>query len=297
MNYTISQLQIFDAVVENKSITRASNLLCLSQPAVSIQLKKFQEQFKFPLIEQKGRSIRITDFGYEISQIVRLILQDLGKLQLKTQEFAGLLKGKLKISTASTGKYVIPFFLTDFLAKNNDIDLSLDVTNKAKVVKSLRQNEIDLAVVSTLPSDLEVEEELLIQNKLYLLGTIANKASKMPLIYRENGSATRYEMEKYFSNQTDIFKKKIELTSNESVKQAVIAGIGHSILPIIGVRNELLNQSLTIIQRNDLPIITTWRIIWLKNKKHSPASEAFLGYIKKNKQQIIERYFQGYQTD
>lgn len=297
MNYTISQLQIFDAVVENKSITRASNLLCLSQPAVSIQLKKFQEQFKFPLIEQKGRSIRITDFGYEISQIVRLILQDLGKLQLKTQEFAGLLKGKLKISTASTGKYVIPFFLTDFLAKNNDIDLSLDVTNKAKVVKSLRQNEIDLAVVSTLPSDLEVEEELLIQNKLYLLGTNANKASKMPLIYRENGSATRYEMEKYFSNQTDIFKKKIELTSNESVKQAVIAGIGHSILPIIGVRNELLNQSLTIIQRDDLPIITTWRIIWLKNKKHSPASEAFLGYIKENKQQIIERYFQGYQTD
>ena len=172
------------------------------------------------------------------------------------------------------------------------IDLLMDVTNKSAVIKSLKNNEIDFAIVSVLPEELDVNEEILIENKLYLFGNKENSTKNKPLIYREKGSATRQEMENYFQEKKNKERKKLELTSNEAVKQAVIAGIGHSILPLIGIKNELLNESVNIIPRRGLPLKTQWRIIWLRNKKLSPVSEAYLQFIKEEKDKIIEDHFQ-----
>jgi DNA-binding transcriptional LysR family regulator len=294
MNYTINQLRIFSKVVETKSITRASEELYMTQPAVSIQLKNFQNQFKVPLTELVGRTIHITDFGMEIAGMSKLILEDLDALQYKTRDYEGKVTGRLKISCASTGKYVIPYFLSDFLEMHKGIDLLLDVTNKTKVLESLKNNEIDFAIVSVLPNDLEVNQELLLENKLYLVGTKENSTKKKTLIFREEGSATRQEMEKYFQEGHGNKRKKLELTSNEAVKQAVIAGLGHSILPLIGIKNELLNGSLQIIERKGLPLKTDWRIIWLKGKKLSPLSLAYLDFIKSERQRILKKHFSWY---
>lgn len=301
MNYTLNQLQIFLKIVETESITKASEELFLTQPAVSIQLKNFQDQFEIPLTEIIGRKIYITDFGKEIAAAAKNILEQVSEINNKTLAYKGKLTGKLKISVVSTGKYVMPFFLTDFIRKYPDIDLTMDVTNKKSVIESTEKNEVDFALVSILPDNLAIEKIDLLQNKLYLVGrtidlknlNIKSKSNieKLPLIFRENGSGTRYTMEKYIKKNNIILRKKMELTSNEAVKQALIAGLGYSIMPIIGIKNEILNKSLEIIPIKGLPIKTTWSLIWLKGKKHSPVASEFLDYLKKEKENIKKTHF------
>jgi len=294
MNYTIHQLQIFLKVNQTQSITRASEELFMSQPAVSIQLKKLQDQFDIPLTEVVGRQLYITEFGKEIAVIAERIVQELENINYKTLAFQGVMTGKLSISAASTGKYVIPYFLSDFLDKHKGIDLLLDVTNKTKVVESLKKNEIDFALVSVLPDKLSIEEEVLIENKLYLLGSQMERVENKPLIYREEGSATRMSMESYFASRVGEQRKQMELTSNEAVKQAVIAGLGYSIMPLIGLKNELLNGQIHILEAEGLPIKTEWRLIWLKGKKLSPVAQTYLDFVRTQKQKILVEKFDWY---
>jgi len=294
MDYTIHQLQIFLKVLQTRSITKTSEELFMTQPAISIQLKNLQNQFKIPLTEVIGRQLYITDFGKEIAEIAERVIQELENINYKTKAYQGILTGKLSISSASTGKYVIPYFLSGFLEKNSGIDLVLDVTNKSKVVKSLKNNETDFALVSVLPDKLKVEGELLIENKLYLMGNQPIREEKKPLIYREEGSATRTAMEQYFETREGKQRKRMELTSNEAVKQAVIAGLGHSIMPLIGMRNELMSQEIYILPAEGFPIITEWRLIWLKEKKLSPVSQAYLEFLRAEKQNILDKNFEWY---
>ncbi|TNE80447.1 MAG: LysR family transcriptional regulator [Bacteroidetes bacterium] len=294
MNYTIHQLQIFLKVIQTKSITKASEELFMTQPAVSIQLKKFQEQFNVPLTEVVGRNLRITDFGMEIGRIAERALGELEHIKFKTGEYEGLLTGRIKISAASTGKYVIPYFLSDFLSENPGIDLILDVTNKSMVLESLLKNETDFALVSILPQGMNIEEEVLIANKLYLVGNSPERVESKPWIYREQGSATRKVMEEYLAHAESGHRRQLELTSNEAVKQAVMAGLGYSIMPLIGIHNEMDNGQLFIYPVEGLPITTQWRLIWMKGKKLAPACEAYLSYLREHKKQITEEQFGWY---
>ena len=301
MNYTLNQLQIFLKITQTQSVTKAAEELHLTQPAVSIQLRNFQAQFEIPLTEVVGRKIFITDFGKEISLAAEKILNEVYAINYKTMAYKGQLAGRLKISVVSTGKYVIPYFLSDFLNQHQGIELILDVTNRAKVIESLEKNEVDFSLVSVLPDKMQVEKVELMQNKLYLVGNNARKFKKkmydksifeeLPLIYREIGSGTRYVMEKFIEHNKLPVKKKMELTSNEAVKQAVIAGLGYSIMPLIGIKSELNNGDLQIIPLKGFPIKSVWNLIWLKNKKKSPAADAFLNYIKKEKGKIIKEKF------
>jgi DNA-binding transcriptional LysR family regulator len=214
MHYTFHQLQVFLKVVQHKSVTKAAEDLFMTQPAVSVQLKNFQNQFSIPLTELIGRQLHITDFGKEIAELSEKVVSGMDAINYKTEAYQGIMTGRLKVSSASTGKYVIPYFLSGFLEKYSGIDLLLDVTNKSRVVESLKGNEIDFALVSVLPDTLDVEEEILIENKLYLVGNQPHKKEKKALIYREEGSATRSAMEKYFMKHSGKERKRMELTSN-----------------------------------------------------------------------------------
>jgi DNA-binding transcriptional LysR family regulator len=305
MNYTLNQLQIFLKVVKTKSVTKASQELHLTQPAVSIQLKNFQDQFDIPLTEVVGRKIYITDFGNEIAEAAENIINQVYAINYKTLVYKGQLTGRLKISIVSTGKYVMPFYLANFMNEHSGIELSMDVTNKNKVLDSLEKNEIDFALVSILPKNLNIEKQDLLKNKLYLVGNNKTKFKKgistkelfkdLPLIFREKGSGTRQSMESFIQNNNIPVLKKMELTSNEAVKQALLAGLGYSIMPLIGIRNELQNEELQIIPTKGLPIKTTWSLIWLKGKKHSPVSQSFLNYVKKENATIVQEKFSWYE--
>lgn len=305
MNYTLTQLQVFLKITQTHSVTKAAEELHLTQPAVSIQLKNFQNQFDIPLTEVVGRKIYITDFGREIADSVENILNQVNTINYKTQAYRGQLTGRLKISVVSTGKYVMPFFLSSFIRQHPGIELLMDVTNKAQVVKSLERNEVDFSLVSIRPATLNVERLDLLQNKLYLIGNTDQKFSKssytkeifkeLPIIYREKGSGTRQTMEHFIEQNRIPVVKKMELTSNEAVKQAVLSGLGFSIMPLIGIKNELHNGELQIIPMKGLPIKTVWQLIWLKSKKHSPVAQSFLSYMKKEKSDIVQNKFDWYE--
>jgi len=301
MNYTLHQLQIFLKISQLKSITKASEELHLTQPAVSIQLKNFQDQFPIPLTEVVGRKLYVTEFGEEIAIAAEKILNEVYDINYKTLAFQGELSGRLKISVVSTGKYVMPYFLSDFINQHQGLELHIDVTNKLRVLESLELNQVDFALVSVLPEKLKVNKVELMDNRLFYVASNNRKFSKkptkkqlfeeVPLIYREKGSATRNAMETFISTNQFSVRKKIELTSNEAVKQAVIADLGCSIMPLIGIKNQLKNKELQVIPVKGLPINTTWNLIWLTSKKLSPAASAYLNFITSEKERIIKETF------
>lgn len=300
MNYTISQLKIFLKVVKYGSVTKAADELHLTQPAVSIQLKNFQKNFTYALTEIINKKLFVTDFGKEIALAAENIISELETINYKSIGYNNVLSGKLKISIISTGKYIMPFFLADFLQQHSSIDLELDVTNKAKVVNSLEKNEIDFALVSILPENIQIKKVDLMENKLMLVGNKKTaqilqqqkfNLDTIPLIYREIGSGTRQTMEQFIQKNKLQAKKKITLTSNEAVKQAIIAGMGVSIMPIIGIKNELASGKLEVIPIKGLPIITTWSLIWLKEKKLSAIAQAYIDFLKLHKESISQVHF------
>lgn len=305
MNYTLSQLQLFLKICQTRSITRAAEELHVTQPAVSIQLKNFQKQFEIPLTEVVGRQLYVTEFGKEIAHKAESIIEKLEEINDMNLVYRGELTGKLKMSVVSTGKYVMPYFLSDFANSNKGVHIDMDVTNKNSVVKSLENNEVDFSLVSIVPDHLNIESLSLLKNKLYLVGAdkveIKSKKglhkffSEKPIIYRENGSGTRQTMESFIMKNNIPIVKNMQLTSNEAVKQAILAGMGYSFMPVIGLKNEIQNGTVKIIDIKGTPISTNWQLIWLKGKNHSPAAKAFLEYLEQTKEDIIEEKFSWYE--
>lgn len=301
MNYTIHQLRIFLTVAQQGSVTKASEMLHLTQPAVSIQLKNFQEQFDLPLTEIIGRRLYVTDFGKEMALMAEKILEQVDAMHQRTKARHGALSGKLKVSVVSTGKYVMPYFLADFLQMHRGVELQMDVTNKSKVISSLENNEVDFSLVSIRPEKLKVQHMDLLENVLYLVGNknADVKAGKKwrewleehTLILREKGSGTRQSMEAFLQKEHWTIQRSLELTTNEAVKQAVLAGLGYSIMPMIGIKQEIDSGRMKVIPVKGLPIKTMWQLIWLKGKQLSPVAAACLEYIADNRHRIAEMYF------
>ena len=299
MNYTLHQLKIFLKVSDCQSITRAAEELHLTQPAVSIQLKKLQEQFELPLIEVIGRQLYTTDFGEQIAKASRRILSEADSIKHTIDQYKGLISGKVKIAVVSTGKYVIPYFLRSFMDQYPGVEIYIDVSNRGKVIEGLVNNESDFSLVSVLPEQVAVHSIELMENRLFLVGSSSDDhvikrpkdLEKLTLIFREQGSATRKAMEEYLTSHNIKVGKSIELVSNEAVKQAVNAGIGFSIMPLIGLRNELATGSMKIFPVKDLPIITNWNLIYNRDKRLTPATSELVNYMAENKQQIVDQHF------
>jgi LysR family transcriptional regulator, low CO2-responsive transcriptional regulator len=297
MNYTLHQLRVFQKVVQLKSITKAAEALNMTQPGVSIQMKNLQEQFDMPLTELLGRQLQITNFGRELYAIATRILEEIDLIDYKTKQYKGVLAGKLKFASVSTGKYIIPYFLKGFLDMYNGVDLSLDVTNRREVIANLEKNEVDFALINLIPEHLDLEKEVLMPNKLYLLGGAelkideAQNLMNLPLIYREEGSGTRQQMQSFFDNKGVKPQIRLQLKSNEAVKQAVLAGLGYSVIPLVSLKNELKGKQVQIIPTEGFPLQAQWHLVWLKQKRLSPVAAAFLDYIRENKNNIIEKEF------
>lgn len=300
MHYTLHQLKVFAKVCELKSITKASEHLHLTQPAVSIQLKKLQDQFDIPLTEVIGRQLYVTEFGEQIVIVCNRLLKEAELIDSTTSQYKGLLTGKVHISSVSTGKYVIPYFLSEFSKLHPQVALTIDVTNKNLVVESLLNNRTDFALVSVLP-DFSLESIELMDNQLRLFcgqeyfdrleGLSIKSLEELPLIFREQGSATRKAMEAFLNENKIRPKRMLELATNEAVKQAVNAGLGLSIMPVIGLRNELSLGTIKEVPIEGLPITTSWNLVHAKGKMLTPAAKVMLNHIKTNKQQFIDRHF------
>ena len=299
MHYTLHQLRIFLKVHEYQSITKAAEELHLTQPAISIQLKRLQEQFDLPLTEVIGRKLYTTSFGQEIAQHAQRILEEADSLKYTIDQFKGLISGKLSFSVVSTGKYVIPYFLKPFMDAHPGIDISIDVSNKNKVVEGLQRNESDFSLVSVIPEGMDVHTLELTENRSYLVGSEdfleqirqPSDLENVTLLFREEGSATRKAMEKYLFDHQIKVGKSMELVSNEAIKQAIIAGIGLSIVPLIGLRTALQFERIRIYPLKGLPMVTTWNLVYSKGKSMSPAHQALLEFLRNHRVDISEKHF------
>lgn len=301
MNYTLNQLRIFLKIVQKESITRAAEALFLTQPAVSIQLKNFQDQFDIPLTEIVNKKLYVTDFGREVAAAAEKILEEVYAINYKTAQYKGQLSGRLRISVVSTGKYIIPYLLADFMKAHPGVELVLDVSNRANVTGNLERNETDFSLVSVFPERLNLEEISCMKNYLFLVGKdslpLGSKKDwraaleEITWVKRETGSATRKAHDEYLNSHEIHVRRHIELTSNEAVKQALIAGLGYSIMPLIGIRNELQLGQLTITALPDLPLESQWRVVWPKGKKHNGVAEAFKKYLLEHMEQIVAQHF------
>jgi DNA-binding transcriptional LysR family regulator len=299
MHYTLHQLKIFLNVVDFQSVTKAAEELHLSQPAVSIQLKNLQNQFNLPLTEVVGRQLYITDFGKDIAIHCRKILAETEAIKHTVDQYKGLLSGNIKISVVSTAKYIIPYFLKPFMDLNPGVNISIDVSNKNKVIQGLIKNETDFSLVSVLPEELKLNTIELMENRLYLLGnenfegkiTKPKDLEKVNLLFREKGSATRNAMQEYLNEYKVNIGNSMQLVSNEAIKQTINAGIGFSIVPLIGLRTALTNEKLKIYPLKGLPIITQWNLVYTKGKSLTPAHTALINFIEENKNQLVNEHF------
>jgi DNA-binding transcriptional LysR family regulator len=249
-----------------------------------------------------GRRTYITEFGKEVYAAAARIMTEVEAMEYRAGRYKGLLSGRLSLSVASTGKYAMPYYLKGFLQDHPSVDLSMDVTNKTQVVRSLENNEVDFAMVSVLPDKLEIEQEVLLPNPLFLTCAHGTRPPgkgvrdrslfrEIPLIYREAGSGTRFAMQRYFQRAKITPRVRLELTSTEAVKQAVIAGLGYSILSLLSIRNELLQQQIRLVPVKGLPLTEHWRLIWLAKKHLSPAAKAFLDHVRREKDAVYQEHF------
>lgn len=297
MNHTFRQLEVYHAVGSLLSFTKAAAKLYLTQPAVSIQFKTFAQQFDFPLIEYRSKQLVLTELGTEVFQRVTQILDYTAALNTLNTSLKDKLTGTLTLSVVSTGKYIMPYLVKTFIDAHPDVDLVMDVDNRLKVIESLEKNSVDFSLVSILPKNLPVETLELIGNELYLMGSPMQKKlweqqnmGQMTYLFRERGSSTRSHMEKFLSMIRVKPNKKVELTSNETIKQSVIAGLGISVMPVIGIKRELNEGTVVIIPHPKLPIKTNWNLIWRQQKELSPVASAFLKHLEDHKESILKEF-------
>jgi DNA-binding transcriptional LysR family regulator len=234
-----------------------------------------------------------------LAGISEKILVDVDTVQHKMRAYKGILSGTLRIAGVSTGKYIMPYFLSSFMHQYSEIDLVLDIANRSKVIERLEKNEIDFALVSVVPTQLDFFEEILMPNKLLFVRSVEtpwppdsdSDLTKMPLIHREAGSGTRITLDRYFEKLNVSPKVRLTLTSSEAVKQAVLAGLGVSALSVFSLKNELEKGAVHTIPLAGFPLQSQWRLIWLKSKRLSPVCKAYLDFIRTHKNSIFEQYF------
>lgn len=285
-------------------MTRAAEAMQLTQPAVSLLMKQLQEEVGAPLVDLVQKRIYLTSFGLDFQETARRILDEARGFEERTAKKKGLLSGTLRISAVSTGKYIAPYLLAEFLRLHPHLDLALDVTNRAKVLEDLAANRADLALISVLPEKTALESLPLMENELvcvaqrplaaplpadghYPLGVLED----VPVLFREEGSATRTAMERLlFAHQIEP-KKKLVLSTNEAVKQAVMAGLGVSIVPLIGMRSALREEKAVVVPIRGLPLRSTWHVVWPSGKVLSPAAQAFVQALRTDGPRWIAQHF------
>lgn len=287
---TLHQLKIFDAVARHMSFARAAEELYLTPPALSIQVKQLAEIIGQPLFEQIGKKISLTAAG-EISWAT--CRDVLGRLEQLTQELAalqGLEKGTLKLAALATVKYFIPRLLGNFCLKHPGIDTVLFMGNRESLLERLARNQDDLYILGQPPEHMNVVTEPFADNLLVVVASpnhplaqekdiAPSRLADVPFILREAGSGTRLAFEKFFEQHGVALKARMELGSNEAVKQVVAGGLGVAVLSASTLRAELASGELTILDVQGLPLARKWHVVYPTGKQLTPASKAFKEYL------------------
>ncbi|MGI0493470.1 LysR substrate-binding domain-containing protein [Alkalinema pantanalense CENA528] len=289
-NATLHQLKVFEAVARHNSFTRAAEELFLTQPTVSMQVKQLSKTVGMPLFEQVGKRLYLTDAGRELFATCQDVFDRLSKFEIAIANIKGLKQGKLRLAVITTAKYVIPRILGAFCQRYPGIDISLTVTNHQYVLDGLASNENDLYIVSQPPEDMDVEIHPFMENPLVVLAPRNHplvgqkqipleRIAEEPFIMREPGSGTRKAVQKLFDAHGLPLKVRLDLGSNEAIKQAIAGGMGISVLSKHTLALEGLTNQLTILDVEEFPIERYWYVVYPSGKQLSVIAKEFFHYL------------------
>lgn len=290
MHFTFRQLQIFESVARLLSFSRASEELHLTQPAVSMQVKQLEEVVGIPLFEQMGKKIYLTQAGDELYQHSRIIARQIKDAQEAIESLREGVSGRLDIAIISTAKYFAPTLLTRFCELYPAVQLKLSVNNRAGIVHQLLHNEVDLVIMGQPPEDMGVVMEPFARNAHIIVAAphhpltqikrlTLERVSQASFLLREKGSGTRQLLERFLLSHGLEIKPRMEMSSNETIKQATIAGMGIAFLSEHTVTLELATQRLVLLPVPGLPIVRDWNLVHHRDKRLSPVARAFKQFL------------------
>lgn len=288
---TLHQLKVFEATARHGSFTRAAEELFLTQPTVSMQVKQLTKAVGLPLFEQVGKKLYLTDAGRELFATCQDVFSRLDQLEMRVADMKGMKQGQLRLAVITTAKYFVPRLLGPFCQIYPGIDVSLIVTNHEQVIDRLSDNQDDLYIMSQLPEHMDIEAYPFLDNPLVVIAPsnhpLAGKKN-IPIselveehfIMREPGSGTRRSVQKLFDQEGVSVRVRLELGSNEAIKQAIAGGLGISVLSRHTLTPEGANSELTVLDVQGFPIHRNWYAVYLSGKQLSVVASTFLDYLK-----------------
>ncbi|MBT8127293.1 MAG: LysR family transcriptional regulator [Gammaproteobacteria bacterium] len=286
---SLRQLQVFEAVARQLSYTRAAEELFLTQPTVSMQIKKLESDIGSPLTEQTGKQISLTSAGSALYQASRDILETLGRFEMQINDHKGLKTGQLRIAVVTTAKYFTPRLLGKFCQLYPGISVFLEVLNREHILERMNRNLDDLYLIGQPPVSSDLSFQPYLANPMVVVAPadhkFANRKSitlaelvKENFIVREHGSGTRVAVEDVFAEAGQNINIRMELGSNEAIKQGVAAGLGISVLSLHTiVRGDL--DELTVLDVDGFPISWQWYVGHPKGKRLSVVARAFIDFM------------------
>ena len=290
MNITFRQLRLFLALAETGSVSGAAKLMHVTQPTASMQLKDITESVGLPLYEVVSKKIYLTDMGKELATTARAIAQSWDSFEQNADAVKGLSRGKLKVAVVSTAKYFMPRLVGSFCQKYPEIDVSLEILNRDGVVQRLRDNMDDIYIMSKPPSDLDLSDEAFMPNPIVLIASTMdplvkrvavplNELSKKRFILREKGSGTRMAGDQFFSKKKFRADVRLELGSNEALKESVAGGLGLGLVSKHSLHGLVKEHGVGIVDVEGFPLPSAWHIVHPASKKLSPLALAFKQHL------------------
>ncbi len=290
LHLTLRQLQIFEAVSRHLSFSRAAEELHLTQPAVSMQMRELEQNVGIALTEQVGKKISMTEAGEELQRHSRDIMARVDEAKHSLEMLKGEDRGRLNIAVVSTAKYFAPKLLALFRRRNQEVVLNLSVSNREEVLRQLNDNQIDLAIMGQPPEGMDAQAEAFAYHPLAIIASPEHplaQAHQIPLheltketfLIREPGSGTRNVMERLFATHRFTANSVIQMASNETIKQAVMADMGIALLSLHTIGLELEAKRLVVLNVETLPVMRRWYITHRDGKRLSPVASAFKKFL------------------
>jgi LysR family transcriptional regulator, low CO2-responsive transcriptional regulator len=289
-NATLRQLKVFESVARNLSFSRAAEELHLTQPAVSTQVKKLEEHAGLPLFEQLGKKIHLTPAGAEMLHASRIIIRQFEEVEETMTQFKGVSGGKLNVTVISAGDYFFPRLLVEFARRHAGVKLNFGVCNREELLEQMTDNLTDLAIMVRPPLDMDTVNEPFAPHPYVIVAAAdhplagkkripVSRIAREPFVVREKGSDTWNSMQEGFGEHLDTLNIAMEIRSTETIKQAVMAGMGVTFLSAHTVSRELQAGSLTVLNVQGFPLMLNWYVVHRKNKRLPPVAQAFKSFL------------------
>lgn len=287
---TFHQLRVFETVARHGSFTRAAEELSITQPTVSSQIKHLTQVIGMPLFEQIGRQLYLTEVGEELLNTCQTIFERLDNFEMMVADLQGTKRGKLRLGVVTTAKYFVPRLLGSFCQQHPDVDIALHVSNHQKLVQRMLNNQDDFYILSHPPEDIDLVVTPFLENPLVVVASHEHPLAReesIPIkklrgeafIMREPGSGTRRAVQQVFDRHKVTVNVRMELGSNEAIKQSVIGGLGISVLSLHCLRPDYQQGELVILKVKEFPIPCRWYMVHRSGKQLSVLTEAFLEHL------------------